>query len=41
MHTNEAYYATANKWRTLSTCKQLKHNMHLQTNEAHYATAKN
>ena len=37
--TNEEHYATANKWRTLCNCKQMKHIMQLQINEEHYATA--
>ena len=37
--TNEEHYATANKWRTLCNCKQMKHIMQLQTNEEHYTTA--
>ena len=35
LQTNEAQYATGNKWRTLCKCKQMKHTMQLQTNEAH------
>jgi hypothetical protein len=36
MQTNEAQYATADKWGTLFNSKQMKHTMQLQTNEAHY-----
>ena len=39
--TNEAHYATANKWSTLCTRKQMKHIKQSQTIEENYETAKN
>jgi hypothetical protein len=49
LQTNEAHYATANKWSTLRNLKQIKntmkpqkmkHIMQLQTIEIHYSIAK-
>jgi hypothetical protein len=48
LQTTEEHYATANKWKTLRTRKQMNSSLHMQkmkyfmqvqTNETHYANA--